>query len=94
MFLCAIICKHLLEKELSFLPSARIAFLHAFVLYLNITFLCCLPCVGRGWVDDLRFYVLFNSVLVISGRCGKVIMKSLVQWKRVYVWKEFLLQRL
>ena len=21
-----------------------------------------------GWVDDLRFYVLFNSILVISGR--------------------------
>ena len=22
-----------------------------------------------GWMDDLRFYVLFNSILVISGRC-------------------------
>ena len=22
-----------------------------------------------GWMDDLRFYVLFNSVSVISGRC-------------------------
>ena len=21
------------------------------------------------WMDDLRFYVLFNSVSVISGRC-------------------------
>ena len=21
-----------------------------------------------GWVDDLRFYVLFNSISVISGR--------------------------
>ena len=22
----------------------------------------------HGWMDDLRFYVLFNSILVISGR--------------------------
>ena len=22
-----------------------------------------------GWMDDLRFYVLVNSILVISGRC-------------------------
>ena len=22
-----------------------------------------------GWIDDLRFYVLFNSISVISGRC-------------------------
>ena len=22
-----------------------------------------------GWMDDLRFYVLFNSISVISGRC-------------------------
>ena len=26
-------------------------------------------CVGDGWMDDLRFYVLFNSITVISGRC-------------------------
>ena len=24
---------------------------------------------SNGWMDDLRFYVLFNSVSVISGRC-------------------------
>ena len=23
----------------------------------------------KGWSDDLRFYVLFNSISVISGRC-------------------------
>ena len=23
-----------------------------------------------GWMDDLRFYVLFNSVSAISGRCS------------------------
>ena len=22
-----------------------------------------------GWIDDLRFYVLLNSISVISGRC-------------------------
>ena len=22
-----------------------------------------------GWINDLRFYVLFNSISVISGRC-------------------------
>ena len=22
-----------------------------------------------GWMDDLRFYVIFNSISVISGRC-------------------------
>ena len=24
---------------------------------------------GGGWMDDLGFYVLFNSISVISGRC-------------------------
>ena len=23
----------------------------------------------NGWMDDLRFYVLFNSISVLSGRC-------------------------
>ena len=23
-----------------------------------------------GWMDDLRFYVLFNSISVISGQCS------------------------
>ena len=23
-----------------------------------------------GWMDDLRFYILFNSFSVISGRCS------------------------
>ena len=27
------------------------------------------PVLGNGWMDDLRFYVLFNSISVISGRC-------------------------
>ena len=25
--------------------------------------------VNGGWMDDLRFYVLFNSISVISGQC-------------------------
>ena len=29
-----------------------------------------------GWMDDSRFYVLFNSISVISGRCLDV-MKGL-----------------
>ena len=24
----------------------------------------------NGWIDDLRFYVLLNSISVISGRCS------------------------
>ena len=26
-------------------------------------------CGRNRWMDDLRFYVLFNSISVISGRC-------------------------
>ena len=27
------------------------------------------PLFSDGWMGDLRFYVLFNSISVISGRC-------------------------
>ena len=37
-------------------------------------------------MDDLRFFVLFNSVSVISGR-WEVEMKGCVQWSSVYVEK-------
>ena len=36
-----------------------------------------------GWLDDLRFYVLFNSISVISGR-WRMIMKGCVQWNPFY----------
>ena len=36
-----------------------------------------------GWMDDLRFYVLFNSISVISGDVW-MIMKGCVQWNSVY----------
>ena len=39
-------------------------------------------------MDDLRFYFVFNCILVISGRLGGggggVIMKGCVQWSSVY----------
>ena len=35
------------------------------------------------WMDDLRFYVLFNSISVISGRCSDDL-KGCVQWNSVY----------
>ena len=36
-----------------------------------------------GWVDDLRFYVLFNSILAISGRLVGDIERP-VQWIVLY----------
>ena len=35
------------------------------------------------WMSDLRFYVLFNNISVISGY-GRLIMKCIVQWNPVY----------
>ena len=37
----------------------------------------------HGWMDDLRFYVLFNSISVISGRWADD-NERLVQWNPVY----------
>ena len=37
-----------------------------------------------GWIDDLRFYVLFNSISVIYQHDGLVIMKGCVQWNPLY----------
>ena len=44
-----------------------------------LRFPLCFP----GWMDELRFYVFFNSISVISGRFF-MIMKSCVQWNHVY----------
>ena len=46
-------------------------------------------CWGGGWMDDLRFYVLFNSISVISGRwevdnerlCGKELRLRLRRFR-------------
>ena len=38
-------------------------------------------------MDDLRFYVLFNSISVISGRCLDD-NESCVQWNSVYGWED------
>ena len=39
-------------------------------------------CTLFGWVDDMRFYVIFNSVSFISGPL-RVIMKGYVQWNPI-----------
>ena len=60
-----------------------------------ISFLCCVPYFLKSlfslspfqiqveWMDDLRFYALFNSISVIPGR-WRMIMKGCVQWNPVY----------
>ena len=42
---------------------------------------------GKGWMDDLQFYVLFNSISMIRDD-GCVIMKGRVQCNPVYFWKD------
>ena len=37
-------------------------------------------------MDELQFYILFNSISVISGQCER-------QWNPVYGWKDFCLQQ-
>ena len=39
-----------------------------------------------GWMDDLWFYILFNSVLVISGQY-EVDNEGYMQWSCVYSWE-------
>ena len=39
--------------------------------------------VKDGWMDDLRFYVLFNSFSIIPGDDGRMIMKDFLQWNPV-----------
>ena len=39
-------------------------------------------------MDDLRFYVLFNSISIISGRCSDD-NERLVQWNSVYGCADF-----
>ena len=46
-----------------------------------------------GRIDDLRFYVFFNSISVIQGD-ERVIMKGCVQWNAMYGWKDFHLQHI
>ena len=43
--------------------------LFSLIYLLHVVFLssCFTVCIN-GWMDDLRFYVLFNSISVISGR--------------------------
>ena len=36
-----------------------------------------------GWMDDLQFYVLLNSISVIWAD-GQLVMKCCVQWNSVY----------
>ena len=40
----------------------------------------------KGWMDDLRFYVLFNSISVISGRWE-------VDNERLYVMEPFTVEK-
>ena len=37
----------------------------------------------NGWMDDLRFYVLFNSTSVISGQCSDDNERLCGQWNSV-----------
>ena len=45
----------------------------------------CKLMVMDGW-DDMHFYVLYNSIAVISRRC-KVTMKGCMPWIPVHGWK-------
>ena len=39
------------------------------------------------WMDDMRFYVLFNSISIIYNQDdGRLIMKGCVQWSSIYGW--------
>ena len=40
-------------------------------------------------MDDLRFYVLFNSISVISRRCLDDNERLCVQWNSVYTREDF-----
>ena len=48
-----------------------------------------------GWMDDLPFYILFNSISQIQSYQDDrwVIMKGCVQQNPVYGWKYFHLKR-
>ena len=39
--------------------------------------------IADGWLDDLQFYILFNSISVISDN-GQMIMKGCVHWNPIY----------
>ena len=45
-----------------------------------------------GWTDDFRFYVLFNSISVMSGQ-GEVDSERLCAWNSVYGVKSLRLER-
>ena len=41
-----------------------------FSIFADVNFVICFLVVkGYRWMDDLRFYVFFNSIPVISGQC-------------------------
>ena len=44
--------------------------LHCYMLNKSIFSFRGVRFLADGWMDDLRFYVLFNSISVISGRCS------------------------
>ena len=45
-----------------------------------------------GWIDGLRFYVLFNSIQSYQDDVW-MMMKGCVQWNLVYARKDFHLNR-
>ena len=61
--ICIFIFFNLVEKLDTERRTGNISYIEKKV----VVFTFSLPCV-LGWMDDLRFYVLFNSVSVISGR--------------------------
>ena len=59
------------EKKLSFSESSHQY--HSHITYIKVKHAECVESFFKvqndGLMDDLRFYVLFNSISVISGRC-------------------------
>ena len=45
-----------------------------------------------GWMDDERFQILFNSISVISGRCGDNF-ENLCAVEARFLWQYFCLKR-
>ena len=47
------------------ITSFRVSFATGYIIPVVVV----MQCAFDGWIDDLRFYVLCNSISVISGRC-------------------------
>ena len=41
-----------------------------------------------GWMDEMQFYVLFNSIQSYQDS-ARVVIKASVQWNLAYGWKGF-----